>query len=143
MTRIQKQMNNKKISRKAFLSSASLVLMAVMVYLWERMIRRMEASRVSRKEIRGINNLKEGVTFFEGFYLYSDNKITRAFSSTCTHAGCLLTKEENGLILCPCHGSGFEASTGRVKKGPALKPLKPLICRIDQQSNEWIVLLSE
>jgi Rieske Fe-S protein len=136
-------MNNPKISRKAFLSSASLILMAVVVYLWERMIRSMESARISQKEIRVNDNLKEGVTFFEGFYLYSDKKITRAFSSSCTHAGCLLTKEENGLILCPCHGSGFEAATGRVLKGPALKPLKPLICRIDKQSNEWIVLLSE
>lgn len=140
---IQHRMLNRKISRKVFLSSASVIIMAVVVYLWEQMMRRLESSRVNRKEIRVSNDLQEGVTFFDGFYLYADNKTTRAFSSTCTHAGCLLTKEENGLILCPCHGSGFEASTGRVLKGPALKPLKPLTCRIDQHSNEWIILLSE
>jgi Rieske Fe-S protein len=136
-------MLDRKISRKAFLSSASIIPLAVVVYLWEQMIRRLESGRVSRKAIRVSNDLQKGVTFFDGFYLYSDNATTRAFSSTCTHAGCLLTKEENGLILCPCHGSGFEASTGRVLKGPALKPLKPLICRIDQDSNEWIVFLTE
>lgn len=46
-----------------------------------------------------------------------------AFSSTCTHLGCTVNKVSKGKILCPCHGSVFNASTGAVEQGPATKPL--------------------
>jgi Rieske Fe-S protein len=50
----------------------------------------------------------------------------RAFSAICTHQGCLVDSVENGLILCPCHGSRFDARTGAVVAGPAAQPLPPV-----------------
>ncbi|WP_330176880.1 Rieske (2Fe-2S) protein [Streptomyces sp. NBC_01498] len=47
----------------------------------------------------------------------------KAFSATCTHAGCVVGDISNGTITCPCHGSQFDAADGSVKKGPASKPL--------------------
>ena len=47
----------------------------------------------------------------------------KAFSKICTHQGCPVTKVENGLIGCPCHGSEFSVEDGSVKAGPAKKPL--------------------
>lgn len=47
----------------------------------------------------------------------------RAFSATCTHQGCLVTKVENGQIVCPCHGSTFSITDGAVTQGPASSPL--------------------
>jgi Rieske Fe-S protein len=47
----------------------------------------------------------------------------RAFSSTCTHQGCTVSKVENGLIKCPCHGSQFSIADGSVHAGPAPRPL--------------------
>ena len=45
-----------------------------------------------------------------------------AFSAKCTHQGC--TVEPSGSALaCPCHGSEFEAATGKVTGGPAPSPL--------------------
>ncbi len=41
-----------------------------------------------------------------------------AFSGYCTHNGCALAKEQDELH-CPCHGSGFDPSTGEVLRGPA------------------------
>ena len=46
-----------------------------------------------------------------------------AFSSTCTHNGCQVpVPNASGVIVCPCHGSRFDA-TGKVTKGPAKKDL--------------------
>ncbi len=45
-----------------------------------------------------------------------------AFSAVCTHAGCTVSADGTQL-LCPCHGSVFEAATGAVVRGPAVVPL--------------------
>lgn len=45
------------------------------------------------------------------------------FSSICTHAGCAVDPPKNGQFSCPCHGSKFDAKTGAVVVGPAVKPL--------------------
>ena len=47
----------------------------------------------------------------------------RAFGSTCTHQGCQVARVEDGLILCPCHGSRYSVEDGSVQTGPATEPL--------------------
>lgn len=47
----------------------------------------------------------------------------RAFSSTCTHAGCTLRDVAGGTINCPCHGSKFNLD-GTVANGPANRSLE-------------------
>ena len=46
-----------------------------------------------------------------------------AFSATCTHQGCTVGPVRDGRIVCPCHGSEFDARTGAVVRGPATRPL--------------------
>jgi Rieske Fe-S protein len=50
----------------------------------------------------------------------------KAFSTVCTHVGCLLARVANGTIDCPCHGSSFRISDGGVVAGPATRPLTPV-----------------
>lgn len=50
----------------------------------------------------------------------------RGFSAICTHQGCPVSSIAQGQILCPCHGSGFDAKTGEVRAGPAERPLVPV-----------------
>jgi Rieske Fe-S protein len=52
-----------------------------------------------------------------------------AFSAVCTHAGCIVSawRAENGLLLCPCHGSEYDpARAAAVVAGPAPLPLPTL-----------------
>lgn len=46
----------------------------------------------------------------------------KAFSAICTHQGCVVKAAEKELD-CPCHGSRFDAETGKVLEGPAQTPL--------------------
>src|SRR4029079_9151099 len=48
-----------------------------------------------------------------------------AFDDTCTHEECSLADGEldDGVIVCPCHGSEFDVRTGDVLTPPALDPL--------------------
>jgi thiosulfate dehydrogenase (quinone) large subunit len=45
-----------------------------------------------------------------------------ALSAVCTHAGCQVSYS-GGQLVCPCHGSIFDAGTGAVLQGPATVPL--------------------
>ncbi len=50
-----------------------------------------------------------------------------AFDAVCPHAGCTVGYDSaQQLIVCPCHGSQFNASTGAVEVGPAPTGLKKL-----------------
>ncbi|MCX4525250.1 MULTISPECIES: Rieske (2Fe-2S) protein [unclassified Streptomyces] len=55
----------------------------------------------------------------------------KAFSAQCTHAGCVLDKIVEGEGNCPCHGSRFDAATGKVLRGPASAPLPAVPVRAE------------
>ncbi len=52
-----------------------------------------------------------------------------AFSGLCTHQGCAVAAKGAELV-CPCHGSAFDAATGAVKTGPATKPLPAVAVKV-------------
>lgn len=45
-----------------------------------------------------------------------------AFSAVCTHMGCTVNPAGKEFH-CPCHGSKYDAATGKVLHGPAPRPL--------------------
>ena len=62
----------------------------------------------------------------------SENLI--AVDPTCTHRGCTVTwTSEAQKFTCPCHRAEF-AVDGQVQKGPAKKPLKTYIAKIEGNS---------
>jgi cytochrome b6-f complex iron-sulfur subunit len=53
-----------------------------------------------------------------------------AFSAICTHMGCTVAPAGKQLD-CPCHGSVYEAATGKNVSGPAPRPLTPFAVHLD------------
>jgi cytochrome b6-f complex iron-sulfur subunit len=60
-----------------------------------------------------------------------------AFSAKCTHKGVPLNVDGTDLV-CPAHGSVFEAMTGKVVKGPATTPL-PAVAGVKVDGSEVVV----
>lgn len=52
-----------------------------------------------------------------------------ALSARCTHQGCIVAAKGRELV-CPCHGSRFDAITGKVLTGPANRPLPAVPIRV-------------
>ena len=46
-----------------------------------------------------------------------------AFTAICTHEQCTVTGFQNGVFVCPCHGSQYNSS-GAVQQGPATQRLR-------------------
>jgi Rieske Fe-S protein len=55
----------------------------------------------------------------------------KAFSATCTHAGCTVTSVSGGTVNCDCHGSRFAVADGSVTQGPANNALPPVEVAVD------------
>ncbi len=54
------------------------------------------------------------------------NGTLKAYSTICTHAQCPINKLDGTTLVCPCHGSQFDAMTGKVVQSPATEPLQEL-----------------
>lgn len=50
-------------------------------------------------------------------WVFSDKDGIAAVSTVCPHLGCLVNRAEDGMFICPCHGSKFD-TTGKVLSGP-------------------------
>jgi nitrite reductase/ring-hydroxylating ferredoxin subunit len=47
-----------------------------------------------------------------------------ALTAQCTHQACVVSDATSTTYVCPCHGSEFDPTTGRVVVGPAVAPLR-------------------
>ncbi|WP_151772715.1 Rieske (2Fe-2S) protein [Streptomyces abyssomicinicus] len=55
----------------------------------------------------------------------------KAWSTVCTHAGCVMTQLEGTTITCGCHGSRFDAANGQVLNPPATVPLTEVPVKVE------------
>ncbi|MCK1796462.1 Rieske (2Fe-2S) protein [Streptomyces sp. XM4193] len=78
-----------------------------------------------------------------GARLYRDDRLLisqpeqgkyRAFSAVCTHGGCVLSSVEKLEADCACHGSRFDAGTGKVLRSPATTDLPEYPVRLKDGS---------
>jgi Rieske Fe-S protein len=81
--------------------------------------------------LASLSQLQNGGIVKHGVVLTRDSSGTvHAVSATCTHQGCSVGAPHNGVVTCPCHGSEFEATTGKVLRGPATQPLPPVAVEV-------------
>ena len=66
------------------------------------------------------------VTSNAGNFLVTRTSATTfvALTAQCTHQDCVVSDATSTTYVCPCHGSEFDPSTGRVVVGPAVVPLR-------------------
>ena len=129
--------NDRFIDRKTFLRLASFGIVAAFMALWSIMTANSkllsEQPLVSR-----INTAKlgTGIFLFEKYILVKSESSIKVFSNKCTHAGCRINQEIDGQLICPCHGSRYDSSTGNVLQGPAGLPLSTIPFTADIKTGE-------
>jgi 3-phenylpropionate/trans-cinnamate dioxygenase ferredoxin component len=59
-----------------------------------------------------------------------------AFDNTCTHTGCSLGrgKLEGTTVTCGCHGSQFDVTSGAVLRGPARRPVRSRLVKVEGEN---------
>lgn len=72
--------------------------------------------------------------------IHEDDGTVKAFSSICTHQGCVVNfSASTQSLICPCHGSQFDIKTGAVLRRPANRPLESYPIQIDANGNVHFV----
>ena len=63
-----------------------------------------------------------------------------AFAAQCTHQGTEIGLPANAVMLCPNHGSKFNANSGAVIQGPAATPLTKFSAVYDSGKNTVTII---
>ena len=128
------------LSRKTFFKIIGGMITGSFLWFWYRLSNNQNEEN-NQSEVSHPADIPQGVNHFGKYYLFRDGEIVLAFSTTCTHAGCRLGKTHSSVLHCGCHGSQFDAATGRPLKGPAFRPLQKLDCQFNTATNQWVVKL--
>jgi len=117
---------NGNIPRKHFITLVGYLVMALFGGLWLGLTRKSMLSAPSSRLFLDPEEVAQGTTFYEDMIAFRSGQDIRLFSTRCSHLGCRISREENGRLICPCHGSEYDPASGMVLKGPSIKPLKEL-----------------
>lgn len=82
-------------------------------------------ARAAQRRVALVRPAADGITLDQGVVLVREGAALAAFSARCPHLGCRINRVEAGVLVCPCHGSRFDAG-GRRLAGPAVAGLVPL-----------------
>jgi Rieske Fe-S protein len=125
------------INRKTFLRLATFSAVAAFVALWSIMTGKSK-ELTERPVVNRINasKLGTGIFLFEKFIVVKSESLLKVYSNKCTHAGCRINQEINGELVCPCHGSRYDSSTGKVFQAPPGLPISEIPFGIDAKTGE-------
>lgn len=126
------------ISRRNFVRVGALALVGGLLATLRSLADRVTALTPHARVVMVTTETANEVTFAEDVIVCRVGGGIRAFSARCTHLGCLITQQADGLLVCPCHGSRFRLD-GTVARGPAGRPLEPLAHRLDPKTGAILV----
>lgn len=111
----------KIINRRSFITFVSALIPSVLLGKADAatsstgsLLTKSSAIKVGQTQVYGAKD-SNGLTF--EVVLTRTSKGLTALNGTCTHQGCQVDLKKKSLI-CPCHGSIFNPSTGAVVMGP-------------------------
>ena len=128
------------LKRNLFIKTLGGLCLGFTGWIWYRMMN-YQSEKERRQEFRHGTDLPAGISHWGKYYIFRNGDLIQAFSTTCTHAGCLIGRSNGDFLQCSCHGSRFDGKTGIPVRGPALKPLKEFKCSFDEKTEQWIVRL--
>lgn len=127
---------SKGINRKDFLKVAMYALILPLLFILNRMVKDHKRFGLANRELRLNNDIPAGLSISDEVIFHKENDKLKVYSSRCTHLGCKINQIEGDEIVCPCHGSRYDAK-GNPTKGPSIKKLKELEFSFE---NEEIVI---
>jgi nitrite reductase/ring-hydroxylating ferredoxin subunit len=94
---------------------------------------------IAPRRVHVAPDFRDDVAFGDGVIVarVSSTRVA-VFSSSCTHLGCRISRVEDGLLVCPCHGSRFHRD-GSVASGPATRPLAELPFTTDATTGAFVI----
>jgi len=160
MSEKDNQLKNVKTRRrtlvKGVLTLLGLTILGVAIY--NIFLPKEKKAATEKIKITNISNVPKG-TAYTFNYPFSDINQTdstgpcllihfpdgelRAFSSVCTHQGCIVRyNQEKDLIECPCHGGKYSSKSGEVLSGPPPRPLPQINITVDSNGDIYAIGVS-
>ncbi len=130
--------NRATFTRRNFFRAAAIALGAGLLAAFHSLTDRTTAVQRRPRRVTLPADLAQDVTFVDAVIVCRTDAGIRAMSARCTHLGCTITHQADGLLVCPCHGSRFHLD-GRVAGGPATRALEVLPCRLDRATGTLVV----
>ncbi len=127
-------MKEKKYSRRNWLKRFTQLLGVPLLFLWYKAARQAEKISAKRKLYLPVE-INGEIMFLGEAILTHTAAGMQVFSAHCTHLGCVIDHQQNGEMICPCHGSRFTTG-GQVLNGPAGRALPRLTIYTDRKSGK-------
>ena len=137
MTSIKDQKKT-KISRKKFFGRIGLTSLIPLGAIWYSSSKRSGLREKQTRKITIPANIPAGISFYDSVIISKEKGKVTVLSAKCTHLGCIINRDENNVLICPCHGSQY-AMDGTPVKGPANKALRKLPFKVNTQTGEITV----
>ncbi len=122
------------VSRRLFFKTGLAALAAAGLWLMNNLIKRAGSIPESAENAVTVPfSPTDGVRFYDKVIVVRRVGEVAVFSSTCPHLGCRIDRAEGSEIVCPCHGSRFNAR-GEIIHGPATRGLRALPFQLDRNA---------
>jgi Rieske Fe-S protein len=122
-----------RFTRRKLIQAMGWLALLPLAGIWDLMVKRDQAGDKGRSFRILIIDIPEGNSDYGEFGIRRKGAMIKVFSSRCTHLGCRVKAAGDGRMICPCHGSAFDAETGAILKGPAARPLEMLNFTVEQE----------